>query len=110
MLDIEAATPHAVFQRARHARSYHRQAFCSSLRLCLVCLVCVPPPACTRPRAKKLHEDRHAEMQQTLSQMNDRTEELERLEERKEAASKAKQAAEDKLEVGAAGCRAHPSL
>lgn len=59
---------------------------------------CVSAPAAYR--AKKLHEDRQSEMQQTLSQMNDRTEELERLAEQKEAASKAKQQAEDKLEVG----------
>jgi hypothetical protein len=51
-------------------------------------------------RAKKLHEDRQSEMQQTLTQMNDRTEALDRLATQKEAASAAKADAEGKLEVG----------
>jgi TolA-binding protein len=62
--------------------------------------VCVLPGPAASHRAKKLHEDRQTEMQQTLSQMNDRTEELDCVAEQKEAAVKAKQQAEDKLEVG----------
>jgi hypothetical protein len=66
-----------------------------------------PHPLSLPHRAKKLHEDRHTEMQQTLSQMNDRTEELERVLEQKDAAGKAKQQAEDKLEVSGIGFLAH---
>ncbi len=54
--------------------------------------------ACHHGRAKKLHEDRHSEMQQTLTQMNDRTEALDRLTAQKEAANAAKADAEEKLQ------------
>lgn len=56
---------------------------------CLTCTI----------RAKKLHEDRQSEMQQTLTKMNDRTEALDRLATQKEAASAAKADAESKLKV-----------
>lgn len=64
--------------------------------------VCVMSPCCVHllhGRAKKLHEDRQVEMQQTLTQMNDRTEALDRLAAQKEAASNAKADAEAKLAV-----------
>lgn len=50
-------------------------------------------------RAKKLHMDRNDEMQQTLSQMNATTEQLERLAKEKEDASNAKAQTQAKLEV-----------
>jgi hypothetical protein len=50
-------------------------------------------------RAKKLYEDRQSEMLQTLSQMNDRTEELDQLLEQKETANKLKTEAEKRLAV-----------
>lgn len=50
-------------------------------------------------RAKKLLDNRKAEMDQTLTQMNDRTEQLERVAAEKEAASKKLEKMREQLAV-----------
>lgn len=52
-------------------------------------------------RAQKLHADRKAEMDQAMTQMDDRQEQLHQLADEKETASKYKAAAEAKLAVSA---------
>lgn len=65
---------------------------------CLPC-VCLLFALCFLSRAKRLHEDRQSEMQQALTQMSDRTEQLEQLTERRDAANKLKAEAEKRLAV-----------
>lgn len=62
-------------------------------------MFCPFPVSCFLSRAKWLHEDRQSEMQQALTQMNDRTEQLEQLTERREKANKIKAEAEKRLAV-----------
>lgn len=57
-----------------------------------VCIMCVS-------RARKLHEDRQSEMQQTLTQMNDRTEQLEKVAEERATISKHKAQLETHIQV-----------
>lgn len=79
---------------------------CMSLRADLSCAVCAGYVLTCRlclvsvlSRAKRLHEDRQIEMQQALTQMSDRTEQLEQLAERRDAANKLKAEAEKRLAV-----------